>query len=109
MLSGVICIGYSLQKNNMNSGIKKKKNFFFLKNLQENLEVSFFCIIFVIGKETNTLSNMEEKRYKVLNLDYPLSAVELENMREWELISVCAYCSHPSYPRFVYYFKRRQV
>lgn len=52
---------------------------------------------------------MEEKRYKVLNLDHPLGAVELEYMTEWELISVCAYCSHPNYPRFIYYFKRRQV
>lgn len=52
---------------------------------------------------------MEEKRYKVLNLDYPLSAVQLENMTEWELISVCAYCSNTSYHRFIYYFKRRQL
>lgn len=52
---------------------------------------------------------MEDKRYKVLNMDYPLSAIELEKMAEWELISVCAYCSHPSYPRFIYYFKRREL
>lgn len=52
---------------------------------------------------------MEGKRYKVLNLDHPLGAIELENMIEWELFSVCAYCSHPSYPRFIYYFKRREL
>lgn len=73
------------------------------------MEISFFYIIFVIEKKTNILSNMEEKRYKVLNLDHPLGAIELEYMTEWELISVCAYCSQPNYPRFIYYFKRRQV
>lgn len=56
MLSDVICIGYSLQKNNMNSSIKKKKKLFFsffLKKTSNKFGGFIFLCYLCNRKENN--------------------------------------------------------